>query len=351
VQLYQGWNTPNSHQRLEAHPTFAILGRYAADNQADVLFLDDGGNDTTRAGILPGTAGWPPPCYAHVAPVLDQPGVLEFQYWFFYTFNGDIANFVPGSWGEHVGDWEHIILRVEDMQTITQVFYSAHSGQEWQDGQKLSFVPGTQHPIVYAARHSHANYIDNGVAGFHMHIPVVGNDMTKMGTAWDTWHRVIRVEWSAVPTVNQQDWIRYTGRWGQTPHNSYGDSPNGPAAPGRADFRRMPSGTRLAEVSTPNTVYIIAGGVRFPSTQQTGAVIVPDGFIGAFPTCPPACPDDGTLLQEADNPQIWAIWLGEKRPMPSVLPPPSDWHYPFPWTNQVSVVPAGSLSSIPAASR
>jgi hypothetical protein len=56
-------------------------------------------------------------------------------------------------------------------------------------------------------------------------------------------------------------------------------------------------------------------------------------------------------LREVSSNQVYATWKGKKVLMPFQLPSYADWHYPFPWTTQVSVVPAGSLSSIPAASR
>jgi hypothetical protein len=284
------------HAIYDGRPFWA--GDFNGDGRAEMLFYYPG-DDNWWLGTYDGTQlQWTlVGNTANIGHAINDPTpYMDLEYWFFYPFNGDTSRF-PGAWGEHVGDWEHIILRLEyDNENLHQVFYSAHSAGEsaWQSGNTIGFVEATQHPIVYAARHSHANYTNSGVAGVHGRY--FAANRTNKGHAWDTWNNVIGVEWSTLPTVNHQDWIVYTGRWGQTPHNSFGDSPNGPVPP--PDFGRVTDGMLFSERSIPDTISVIYAGCRFqlPSAaaldqvdyDRTKVVPMPNSYLRAFPSSPPS---------------------------------------------------------------
>lgn len=98
---------------------------------------------------------------------ISDDGYIVLQYWFFYAYN---------SWGKydagfnvHEGDWEciAIFLHLGTLQPL-YVAYSAHydSGEkirrQWSDMEDGKNRIGN-HPIVYVALGSHANYFDSGV--------------------------------------------------------------------------------------------------------------------------------------------------------------------------------------------
>ncbi|KAI9106089.1 hypothetical protein DFS34DRAFT_602195 [Phlyctochytrium arcticum] len=109
------------------------------------------------------------------------------QYWFFYPVNG-CQGFRSGIWSGlksfvregienfewcgiayHNGDWEHITVQLdgvwlggtsETIPPLERIAMSQHSAAEWLPASTFRFVD--QHPIIYAALHSHANYANEG---------------------------------------------------------------------------------------------------------------------------------------------------------------------------------------------
>lgn len=79
-------------------------------------------------------------------------GAIGVQYWFLYVFN----NFL----NQHESDWEQITIRLDEKEQPTGAFYSSHEGGDpraWLLVRKIG-----EHPVVYAAGGSHANYFVNG---------------------------------------------------------------------------------------------------------------------------------------------------------------------------------------------
>lgn len=92
-----------------------------------------------------------PTVYWHILQYDDSEDITV-QYWFLYLFN----NFE----NQHEADWEQITVRLDGERKAIEAFYSSHeSGQTelWQDTRKIG-----EHPIVYAAGGSHANYFTSG---------------------------------------------------------------------------------------------------------------------------------------------------------------------------------------------
>ena len=86
--------------------------------------------------------------YVQAKPMLGGT-VTDLAVWIFFPFNGParakvglIPSIPLGKIGEHVGDWEHVTLRVSNF-----------SGElEYLDGD------GGNRPVVYASQHGHAFY-------------------------------------------------------------------------------------------------------------------------------------------------------------------------------------------------
>jgi VPS62-like protein len=92
-----------------------------------------------------------PTVYFHVTKY-DDTGDYAIQYWFLYIFNFRL--------NEHESDWEQITVRLDADKNPVSALYSAHEGgntRAWSELQKDG-----EHPIVYPALGSHANYFTPG---------------------------------------------------------------------------------------------------------------------------------------------------------------------------------------------
>ena len=101
--------------------------------------------------------------------------MVDLQFWFFYGFNGPgkFHVYVPAildknvemdTAGRHYGDWEHVTLRMHRQAgawKLHSVYLSRHTFTIWVSQLSDLQFSGT-HPIVYAARDSHAHYQSAG---------------------------------------------------------------------------------------------------------------------------------------------------------------------------------------------
>jgi hypothetical protein len=192
--------------------------------------------------------------YGHV--VDESRGVRWLQYWFFYFYNDYnlIGAFLHA--GLHEGDWEMIQLRLpgDAPDAPDLAVYCQHKGATSRDWRQVDRLPGTDRPIVYVARGSHASYFEPG-------------------THW-TGHWFDHADGKrkspelTLETVDDHDpawrWIHWPGHWGDTkttgnPLDS--DSPTGPAAHKQwtkpSSLAEPPQGLVAAQPELP-----LAPGVR-----------------------------------------------------------------------------------------
>ena len=117
---------------------------------------------------------------------------LDLTYFVFTPYNK--AKVVAGiQFGNHIGDWEHVSVRLmketRDGKTCYRpviVDYSAHSFRNYVTWDEVATVDGT-HPIAYTARGSHGMWKDGGT---HVYVDakiVKLTDECSEGTAWDLW--------------------------------------------------------------------------------------------------------------------------------------------------------------------
>ncbi|OEL22761.1 hypothetical protein BAE44_0016222 [Dichanthelium oligosanthes] len=101
--------------------------------------------------------------YVQVKPMLGGT-VTDLAMWF-YPFNGPararllrIFTIPLGSIGSHVGDWEHLTLRVSNFSgELLRVYFSQHSAGTWVDAPQLEYADGgNSRPVAYASLHGHA---------------------------------------------------------------------------------------------------------------------------------------------------------------------------------------------------
>ena len=157
--------------------------------------------------------------YGHA--VLDGAGDLWLQYWFFYFYNDyNLIGHVLGA-GLHEGDWETVQLQLRDEAPVRAV-YAQHTAARASDWPGVELAPGTQRPIVYVARGSHACYFKPGRHWTgHWFDHADGKRASpelELNVVVDGEH-----EWR---------WVRWPGTWGDTkPGENPLDSPS-PPGPG-----------------------------------------------------------------------------------------------------------------------
>ncbi len=159
------------------------------------------------------------PVYAYWAD--KGAGGIDLVYFFYYPYNRG-KEVVDTIWGNHVGDWEHITVRViqqpDDSLIPEQVYLSAHSfggAYPWVDIEKVEAT----HPVVYAAEGSHGMwkdpgdhvYMSIGITDpiFDVCISIVCTDLTDVtsqGTAWDTWLRLEGFDFFAQAGLGESEW-------------------------------------------------------------------------------------------------------------------------------------------------
>ncbi|KIX97520.1 uncharacterized protein Z520_06972 [Fonsecaea multimorphosa CBS 102226] len=158
--------------------------------------------------------------------------VLDAFYFYFYSWNegADILQVVPplnklfpdskpgDHYGNHLGDWEHNMIRFENGKP-TGIYFSHHTSGEacrWDNDACLS-KPG-ERPVVFSARGSHANYPS---PGSHVHDEAL-IDIADKGRMWDPvklayfYHYDPQTETftAADPGTDPTDWLAFNGNWG-----------------------------------------------------------------------------------------------------------------------------------------
>ncbi|KAH7142797.1 hypothetical protein B0J13DRAFT_556036 [Dactylonectria estremocensis] len=127
-------------------------------------------------------------------------------------------------YGDHVGDWEHNVVRFHDGKP-TGIYYSQHSSgaaYHWND---TGLLLEDERPLVFSAYGSHANYASSGD---HVHDKVIV-DYCDAGQLWDpvlssyiyhmdpvtfTLTRLFVPESTSPPDSNFTSFFYFTGIWG-----------------------------------------------------------------------------------------------------------------------------------------
>ncbi|MCP3097858.1 Vps62-related protein [Myxococcus sp. K15C18031901] len=169
------------------------------------------------------------PVYASIIPRTQggQPtNVTDVLYWTFYPYNNGkrvcIGWYSPwgcvggySTFGNHVGDWEHLTVRFVDGRPA-QVYLSQHAnGQAFAFGDKALLLAGW-HPEVFSAQGSHGLYPD---AARHIYETIFNGDFladdTGAGLAWDTWNHLVSIPWQPAGSyTGSLSWMNLTAYWG-----------------------------------------------------------------------------------------------------------------------------------------
>ncbi|KZV45243.1 hypothetical protein F511_10020 [Dorcoceras hygrometricum] len=164
--------------------------------------------------------------YIHIKPVLGAT-FTDIQVWLFYPFNGHATAKIGffrkislGKIGEHVGDWEHLTLRISNFDgALHQVYFSEHSGGRWVDSSALEFQSGNKF-VGYSSLNGHASYSSAGL--FLQGSGNIGlrNEAAKSGMVMDTGSRFSVV--SAAEEVAEPPWLNYAREWGPKLNYDFG---------------------------------------------------------------------------------------------------------------------------------
>lgn len=194
-----------------------------------------------------------------IITVAKPNNVLDAFYFFFYAYNqGDWVFNTPSlEFGDHVGDWEHTMIRfVNEMPQA--IWYSQHSSGEAFTYATVEKDSGIR-PVVYSANGTHANYATSGIHDHtipNFNLPVGPlEDHTDKGTRWDPILNAYTYSYDITTNTfvpyNGQDpieWLEFSGNWGdaQLPDSTpgqidiFGEAKyvGGPTGPADKDLAR-----------------------------------------------------------------------------------------------------------------
>lgn len=169
--------------------------------------------------------------YVQAKPMLGGT-VADLAVWIFYPFNGParakvglIPSIPLGEIGEHVGDWEHVTLRVSNFSgELLRMYFSQHSAGTWVDASRLEYLDGGDgggsRPVAYASLHGHAFYPNAGTvlqgnSGLGIGIR---NDCAR-GSRLDTGAGRCEVVSAEYLGVKEPAWLGFEREWG--PRDEY----------------------------------------------------------------------------------------------------------------------------------
>ncbi|CAN8253818.1 unnamed protein product [Cochlearia groenlandica] len=164
--------------------------------------------------------------YLHIKPMFGST-FTDIVIWIFHPFNGNsrlkflfIKSIWLGDIGEHIGDWEHITLRISNFNGgLWRVYFSQHSGGALLDTCDLEFENGNK-PVVYSSLHGHAMFSKAGlVLQGNGGKNGIRNDMARSDKLLDCG---LGYEVIAGKGVAEPPWTNYFRKWGpRVPYNIY----------------------------------------------------------------------------------------------------------------------------------
>ncbi|KAH3946499.1 hypothetical protein HBI81_027610 [Parastagonospora nodorum] len=145
-------------------------------------------------------------------------GVVDAFWFFFYSYNLGNAVFNV-RFGNHVGDWEHTVVRFHNGEPKA-VFFSEHSFGEAYTYEAVEKIG--KRPVGFSATGTHAMY---ATAGVHPYVLPGGilHDVTDRGPLWDpaqnmysfTYdYRTDKLLSSNLTPTAPTSWFYFAGHWG-----------------------------------------------------------------------------------------------------------------------------------------
>ncbi|KAI9893394.1 MAG: hypothetical protein M1814_006691 [Vezdaea aestivalis] len=165
-------------------------------------------------GVVPDATGNTPGAKSSVIITTDHGnGILDAFYFYFYSYNQGNTVF-DEELGDHLGDWEHNMIRFSDGKP-KQVWFDQHGrGQafQWAATEKQA-----KRMISYSAIGTHATF---ATPGMHVHA-VVAVDKTDKGALWDPVKSAYKYSYDANSQVftpgeasTPVNYLNFGGFWG-----------------------------------------------------------------------------------------------------------------------------------------
>ncbi|KAM6553830.1 hypothetical protein CsatB_014592 [Cannabis sativa] len=160
--------------------------------------------------------------YLHAKPMLGST-FTDLAIWVFYPFNGPATAKVGplkiplGKIGEHIGDWEHLTLRVSNFSgELWMLYFSEHSKGEWVEASELEFVGGGGNkPVAYASLNGHALYPKPGTVLQGGGNIGIRNDTAKSKIVMDTGKGFSLVAGDYLGSaITEPPWLNFLRKWG-----------------------------------------------------------------------------------------------------------------------------------------
>ncbi|XP_019456831.1 PREDICTED: uncharacterized protein LOC109357362 isoform X2 [Lupinus angustifolius] len=181
------------------------------------LPAENANKERVKKGDLPSSKA-----YIHVKPMLGGT-FTDIAMWVFYPFNGParakvkfINTIKLGRMGEHVGDWEHVTLRVSNLNgELWQVYFSQHNRGSWIEASQIEFQSSNK-PVVYSSLHGHASYP-------HAGLNLLGNEGNGIGIRDDSAKSGLVMDMEAYELVSAEylgsvviepPWLNFFRAWG-----------------------------------------------------------------------------------------------------------------------------------------
>ncbi|KAF3929725.1 hypothetical protein AA313_de0209180 [Arthrobotrys entomopaga] len=183
-------------------------------------------------------------------------------YFYFYNFNAGPPIKIFGAsliFGNHVGDWEHMMVRFVN-QKPSQVWYSQHA-----TGQAFTYDATRKignRPIGYSAEGSHANYAidgehDHTIPNLNLPFQFFLTDDTNAGVLWDPTLSAYYYKYNAssnsvtpYDSTTPVNWLYFIGEWGDQQYPS--SHTNQLVVFGQAKFGGGPTGPLSKELQRNN---------------------------------------------------------------------------------------------------
>ncbi|KAF2102176.1 hypothetical protein NA57DRAFT_64752 [Rhizodiscina lignyota] len=145
-------------------------------------------------------------------------GVVDAFWFFFYSYN--LGNTVFNvRFGNHVGDWEHTMVRFYN-GVPKLVFFSEHAGGEAYTYDAVERFG--KRPVAYSATGTHAMYATPGVHAYVLPFGLL-HDITDRGPLWDPTlnlhaytydYRNDTLRTSTLTPKSPRGWFYFMGHWG-----------------------------------------------------------------------------------------------------------------------------------------
>lgn len=187
---------------------------------------------------------------------------IDLSYWQYSPYNyGKVV--LGQEFGNHVGDWEHITVRLTKFKyqgnfylKPVMVCFPAHDFSNMYQWSEVTKINNT-HVVAYSAKGSHGMWKD---AGSHVYKDIVVAQLTdecSTGTAWDTWNTIKTFEYSALTrkgnAVGASVWPSYFNEDYTNPNSQcawhWGNEENGSAF-GQPILGKGPYGVEIHKVVT-----------------------------------------------------------------------------------------------------